>query len=281
MKRAPRLLKANLYVRWYVWLPALLIIFGILVSTQISREQTHADLPNNLAVVELRIENANSYLVFDRADPKNAILIDLGTPENAELLAQRIIEEGVDPADLDAAIITHGHYDHAGGARYFQEMFGTKLIAGEGDRRPIETREELAVCPTNIMGRIIASESTDPGTWISKPEIYVQNRYDLADISSIAGEVIALPGHTPGSVIVNIGDAVFVGDQIRGKIFGSGPALHFFMCDQQDNLEDLEAMLTRLSPDATRIFPGHLSVFSRDQLHRYVERRLPKGADGA
>ncbi|MEL6691951.1 MAG: MBL fold metallo-hydrolase [Pseudomonadota bacterium] len=241
----------------------------------ISREQTHADLPNDLSIVELRIDNANSYLVFDRANPKNALLIDLGTPENAELLAKRIIKAGVDPADLDAAIITHGHYDHAGGARYFQETFGTRLIAGEGDRRPIETGDELAVCPTNIMGRTIASESAAPGTWTSRPVVYVRDRYDLSDISAISGEVIALPGHTPGSVIVNIGDAVFVGDQIRGKIFGSGPALHFFMCDQQDNLQDLEAILTRLSPDATRVFPGHLSVFSRDQLHRYVERRLP------
>ncbi|MEL6237976.1 MAG: hypothetical protein AAFQ90_05210, partial [Pseudomonadota bacterium] len=108
-----------------------------------------------------------------------------------------------------------------------------------------------------------------------RPEVYVRDRYDLSDISAIAGEVIALPGHTPGSVIVNIGDAIFVGDQIRGKVFGSGPALHFFMCDQQDNLQDLEAILERLSPDAIRVFPGHLSVFSRDQLHRYVERQLP------
>lgn len=265
--------KSNKYARWYLWLPALLITLAILVSTQISREQTHTDLPSDLAIVELRIDNANAYLVFDRANPENALLIDLGTPENAALLAKRIIEAGVDPGDLDAAIITHGHYDHAGGAQYFQDSFGTRLIAGEGDRRPIETGEELAVCPTNIVGQIIASESASPGTWTSKPDVYVEARYDLSDISAISGEVIALPGHTPGSVIVNIGDAVFVGDQVRGKIFGSGPALHFFMCDQQDNLHDLEAILTRLSPDATRVFPGHLSVFSRDQLHRYVKRR--------
>ena len=273
MTRSKALPKSNNYARWYVWSPALLIILVILVSTQISREQTHTDLPNDLAIVELRIDNANSYLVYDRANLKNAILIDLGMPENAELLAKRIIKAGVDPAALDAAIITHGHYDHAGGAQYFQETFGTRLIAGEGDRRPIETGEELAVCPTNIMGQIIASESASPGTWTSKPDVYVEARYDLSDISAISGEVIALPGHTPGSVIVNIGDAVFVGDQVRGKIFGSGPALHFFMCDQQDNLHDLGAILTRLSPDATRVFPGHLSVFSRDQLHRYVKRR--------
>lgn len=275
MTRSRDLSKARNYTRWYVWLPALLIILGVLGSMLISREQTHADLPNNLAIVELRIENANSYLVFDRANPENALLLDLGTPENAELLAKRVMEAGVDPADLDAAIITHGHYDHAGGARYFQETFGTPLIAGEGDRRPLETGDELAVCPTNIMGRFIASESAAPGTWTSRPEVYVGDRYDLSDISAIAGEVIALPGHTPGSVIVNIGDAVFVGDQIRGKIFGSGPALHFFMCDQQDNLQDLEAILERLSPHATRVFPGHMSVFSRDQLHRYVGRHLP------
>ncbi|MEL7546087.1 MAG: MBL fold metallo-hydrolase [Pseudomonadota bacterium] len=248
------------------------LVGGVAACASISREHDHADLTDRVAIVELRIENANSYLVYDKTAPEHALLIDLGIPENAEKLADRIRDAGVDPAELDAAIITHGHYDHAGGARYFQDTFDVPLIAGEGDREPLETGKELPVCPTSLMGRLIASESAEPGTWTSKPDYYVRERFDLSEISALGGEVIALPGHTPGSVIVNIGEAVFVGDHIRGKIFGAGPALHFFMCDLDDNVRDLDAILTELSPNAERIFPGHMSVFSRGDLHKYVRR---------
>ncbi|MEO0882776.1 MAG: MBL fold metallo-hydrolase [Pseudomonadota bacterium] len=250
------------------------VLVAIAACVGFTSEQPHGDLKQDIAIEEIRIEFANSYLVYNRANPREALLIDTGIPENAEKLAARILDAGVDPRDLDAVILTHGHYDHAGGARFFQESFDTMLIAGRGDQVPLETGEELGVCPTSWLARRIASQSAEPGTWTSSPTVYVDDRLDLSTISNIGGEIIVLPGHTPGSLIVNVGDATFVGDQIRGKIFGSGPALHFFMCDLADNARDLDEILSTLSPNAERFFPGHMSVFSREALRRYVDHRL-------
>jgi metallo-beta-lactamase class B len=40
---------------------------------------------------------------------------------------------GFDPREIKYAIVSHGHIDHAGGARYLQEHFGTHVIASAAD----------------------------------------------------------------------------------------------------------------------------------------------------
>ena len=40
---------------------------------------------------------------------------------------------GLDPATIKHAIVSQGHSDHAGGARYLQERFGTPVILSAAD----------------------------------------------------------------------------------------------------------------------------------------------------
>jgi metallo-beta-lactamase class B len=40
---------------------------------------------------------------------------------------------GLDPATIKYAIVSHGHFDHSGGARYLQEKFGTRIILSAAD----------------------------------------------------------------------------------------------------------------------------------------------------
>jgi metallo-beta-lactamase class B len=40
---------------------------------------------------------------------------------------------GLDPANIKYAIVSHGHYDHSGGARFLQERFGTKVYMSPAD----------------------------------------------------------------------------------------------------------------------------------------------------
>ena len=40
---------------------------------------------------------------------------------------------GMDPADIKYALITHGHWDHYGGARYLQERYGTRIGLSAAD----------------------------------------------------------------------------------------------------------------------------------------------------
>lgn len=40
---------------------------------------------------------------------------------------------GLDPAQIKYAIVSHGHSDHSGGARYLQDHFGTRVILSAAD----------------------------------------------------------------------------------------------------------------------------------------------------
>ena len=40
---------------------------------------------------------------------------------------------GFDPATIKYAIVSHGHFDHSGGARYLQDHFGTRVIVSAAD----------------------------------------------------------------------------------------------------------------------------------------------------
>ena len=55
------------------------------------------------------------------------LLIDAGNCENTAMLIYSIWKAGFDPADVKWLIISHGHVDHIGGAKFMREMFGTKI----------------------------------------------------------------------------------------------------------------------------------------------------------
>jgi metallo-beta-lactamase class B len=40
---------------------------------------------------------------------------------------------GLDPAMIKYAIVSHGHFDHSGGAKYLQDHFGTRIILSAAD----------------------------------------------------------------------------------------------------------------------------------------------------
>ena len=45
---------------------------------------------------------------------------------------------GLDPATIKYAIVSHGHGDHSGGAKYLQDTFGTRIIVSEADWQLLE-----------------------------------------------------------------------------------------------------------------------------------------------
>lgn len=45
---------------------------------------------------------------------------------------------GLDPRSIKYAIISHGHRDHSGGAKYLQDTFGTRIVASAADWELIE-----------------------------------------------------------------------------------------------------------------------------------------------
>ena len=53
---------------------------------------------------------------------------------------------GLDPADIRYVIVSHGHYDHAGGAKLLQERFGARVLMSAADWDMLE-RDKPAWLP--------------------------------------------------------------------------------------------------------------------------------------
>jgi metallo-beta-lactamase class B len=61
------------------------------------------------------------------------ILFDSLYGELTDLVIDSIRELGFDPDDIRYLIVTHAHYDHIGGARRFQDEFGSVVMMTEED----------------------------------------------------------------------------------------------------------------------------------------------------
>ena len=86
---------------------------------------------------------------------------------------------GLDPANIKYAIVSHGHYDHSGGARFLQEKFGTKVLMSAAD--------------WDLLDR----NTRDP----SKPkrDMVVTDGMKLT-LGDTTLTMYITPGHTPGTI---------------------------------------------------------------------------------
>lgn len=61
------------------------------------------------------------------------ILIDALYGDLLPFIEEGIEDLGMDPADIKYVLVTHAHFDHAGGARYFQDKYGARVAMMEAD----------------------------------------------------------------------------------------------------------------------------------------------------
>ena len=71
--------------------------------------------------------------VYALTSSDGIVLLDAGFENKAEALAAQLKTLNLDPARVKYILLGHGHADHFGGAKFFQDTYGTKIAASAAD----------------------------------------------------------------------------------------------------------------------------------------------------
>lgn len=188
---------------------------------------------------------ANSY-VWRGPGPGEAVLIDAGL--DPEPIDAALTALGLRPL---AVFCTHGHFDHIGSTAFFQDKYGAPVHLHADDLKVAKAANFL------MMAFKIPAKLKLP-------------RFDLlqgeAGETPVGGAAVRhrlLPGHSPGSCFLQIGDVLFSGDTMYAagvglsKVPGEDPAVL---------RRSLRRVWDEIAPE-TLVCPGH------GRTARYVDIR--------
>jgi glyoxylase-like metal-dependent hydrolase (beta-lactamase superfamily II) len=201
--------------------------------------------------VQVPLQLSNVYLV--KTD--TPVLIDSGTIGDEHDLQAALADQSLSPRRISLVILTHVHADHAGLATTLQS-YGARIVLGAGDAERAGRGVNDELKPTSFTASLIKPliRSIFPEIRADKT-IAEGESMDLAPWG-IDGKVMAMPGHTAGSLVVVMNDhTAFVGDMFRG-----GPNEHYFHADRERNRRNIQTLIDQ---GVEKFYLGHGGPESR------------------
>ena len=172
-------------------------------------------------------------------DTKEVLIVDPGA--SAKRLAEIIEEEKLNPV---AILLTHGHFDHAGGAAELAEHFDIKVYA------EVHERETLENPGLNLSGW--------EGSELTYHADYFLNDEQEINLAGFHIRVFHTPGHTVGGCCYYFSyqNALFSGDTLFAQSVGR---TDFPKGSASALIHSINDKLMVL-PDETTVYTGHNDI---------------------
>lgn len=179
----------------------------------------------------------NTYLLSD-SERKEAVLVDPAAP--SKKIVQYLQENDL---ILKEIWLTHAHFDHIGGVRWFMERYG----------RDIQTaihKDDISLWKIGGSAREFGFDF-NPGPLPKK----ILSDKDQLFIGNYEFIVLHTPGHTPGHVTFS---------NAQDKIAFCGDLIFYHGIGKTDlSINSTESLMRSISqkilplPDETQLYPGH------------------------
>jgi glyoxylase-like metal-dependent hydrolase (beta-lactamase superfamily II) len=186
-------------------------------------------------------EDAAVYLLVVE---KHAVLIDAGTGLNQSSLIANIAQCLGPGIELSLLLLTHCHFDHAGGAQGLKDRFGCQVVAHSLDAVYLEAGDSV-VTAASWYGTHVSPLSID---------VKLDGAVNPINVGDVTLSAIHCPGHSPGSLVYTYPSdhgLVLFGQDIHGPI-------HPDLLSDDDQYQKSLARLAAL--DADWLLEGHYGV---------------------
>ena len=232
-----------------------------------SQELSERDNPEVQRIVPFQVFD-NLYYVGARwvsawllVSDQGLILFDSLYGDLTDIAIDGIRELGFDPDDIRYVIVSHAHYDHIGGARRFQEEFGSVVMMTEADWNMTTEPAEYQEYTIPIRHLSVSDGST-------------------LNLGRTRLRFMQTPGHTPG--VLSTRFTVYDNGYPHDAVLFGGAGLNFSGVERTEmyinsierlmQLENIEVNIPN-HPDSGEIFERYEILQEREDgdLHPFVD----------
>lgn len=188
------------------------------------------------------------------------ILIDaLNTPQEAETMIEPAMRKvGLNPADVKYVIVGHGHFDHFGGAPYFQDKYKSRIALSAQDWDLIERPN-----PNQS-----AAQAARPRP---RRDVVVKDGQQIT-VGDTTITLLVTPGHTVGSL------AYLIPVRHQGKPLTVLMLSGANITPDRASLEAFNKALDRAKAAGAQVLiNGHPGLFGDESAWMDALRKNPKG----
>ena len=185
--------------------------------------------------IVLGVCQTNCYLVYHEKD-KKVIIID--PADNGKYIKQKLDSKGF---EVEAILLTHGHFDHIFGCDELRKLTGAKVYAS------FEEEDVL------LSSQLNASKSVGRACTVKANQLLKDG--EVISLLNFKIKVLSTPGHTKGSCcyffmddnVLLSGDTIFLESVGRTDLpTGNMGELNRSIREKLDSL-----------PDDVKVYPGH------------------------
>lgn len=232
-------------------------------------------------IIRIDLNGVNCYLIksgikYILMDTGGHLIMDKEYTDRKMQLMQALNSAGCTAENLELVLLTHGDNDHAGNAAQIRTQYHAKIAIHKLDQHLVESPAvsdymasfQYRQLPYRLFFKIMRKTIEKAAVRIINdfeaftPDIWIDEHFTLSDYG-FSGEIIHLPGHTPGSIALLTQDGDLIAGDIYTHLRKPVPAINamdFKMLS--DSINRLEKYPIR------KVYPGHGEPFDFQKLLR-------------